>query len=1135
MRRLLLRYMLCGLMALTLGCTRKKEGDKQPDNKSKTPTKKLAHNTTTKRTSDPPPRGVVNNKGATKPTAAAPKQVKSYSLVSVAGRRTTFSTLKSKRVRRVVSEVKPQQAEQVLPPLSLTSSDGTGLELTAMKAKAVLEGPLAFTELHLTFRNPRPRTIEGRFAITLPSGAAISRLAMKVRGGWQEAEVVERQKARRVYEDFLHRRQDPALMEKKAGNEFRARIFPIPANGEKEIKISYSQRLPKRQDTYRLPVRGLPRIRELNIMAQLWQKQGAQAKTSLGGTQLMQQMIKVDKKDFKPDRDFEVKLPASSPDGVRYKNLVIGRIKPSFKNAAEKLTSLLVLVDTSASRAAGFSKQVKLLGDVIAGLSKQHGAEVSLQVTAFDQSISTVYSGTLGGFGKNEQEKLLLRQPLGASDLYGALHWARELKRFDRLLVVGDAVVTAGKIDHAELKQAVKALSVKRMDVLLTGGIRDQALAEKLVRGNLTQSGIVLDDSLTVDKIVARIGQTTVSGVEVNVPGAKWVWPSRLDGLQPDDEILVVADLPQLAASSPMTVQLKGKLDQTHQVALSEVKQPLIQREWINARIARLSHQRDTMAASDPDLAAAIDKQILTLSTRHRVLCDKTALLVLETEWDYRRYGIDRKALANILVVGSGGVEVLQRKELYTARGTIEPSAGRRSAAERRRALMKKVAKLGALKILGARGKGSGQNLRTGGDPGRAADGAFRGVGNVSGKGGGEASTGRGAPARAAASADKVATTRSPGPRIAKPRPKKRLARRAGSRAPRTMDPAPRPEPQRTLRRPPRRIGSRRPPRRRARREQKRKSVSPHSGRFAAVTKMLSKGRKEAALLEALAWRKEKPGDVLALVALGRCLAAMGQLELAARAYGSLIDLYPSRADMRRYAGQLLESLGPQGLALAADSYSEALNQRPDHPNSHRMLAYTLIRLGEPELAFKTLAAARERSYPSGRFRGVRRILADDLGLAGQAWIKKQPKRASEIRALMQKNSATAEDKPSTRFILSWETDANDVDFHIYDGKGGHAWYSRMQLGSGGELYADVTTGYGPECFTIRGKPTAYPYRLQIHYYRRGPMGYGMGRLTTIQHDGKGELRFRYRPFVVMRDRAYVDLGKLDRSLPVSK
>ena len=156
----------------------------------------------------------------------------------------TFASFRSARVLEIATDyprTKGPMADG--PPISLTASDGTGLRLVNLVARAVLDGPLAFTELKLTFHNPENRVREGRFAITLPAGAAISRFAMRIQNRWQEAEVVERQRARQIYEDFLHRKQDPALLEKAAGNRFRARVFPIPANGVKDLIISYSQNL----------------------------------------------------------------------------------------------------------------------------------------------------------------------------------------------------------------------------------------------------------------------------------------------------------------------------------------------------------------------------------------------------------------------------------------------------------------------------------------------------------------------------------------------------------------------------------------------------------------------------------------------------------------------------------------------------------------------------------------------------------------------------------------------------------------------------------------------------------------------------------------------------------------------------
>jgi len=152
-------------------------------------------------------------------------------------------------------------------PISLTASDGAGLDLVSLTANAVVEDPLAFTELHLTFRNPENRVREGRFRITLPAGATLSRFAMRIGDRWQEGEVVEQQAARVAYEDFLHHKQDPALLEAEAGNEFSARVFPIPAAATKEIIISYAQELTRAGEPYRLPLRGLPRLGTLAIRA----------------------------------------------------------------------------------------------------------------------------------------------------------------------------------------------------------------------------------------------------------------------------------------------------------------------------------------------------------------------------------------------------------------------------------------------------------------------------------------------------------------------------------------------------------------------------------------------------------------------------------------------------------------------------------------------------------------------------------------------------------------------------------------------------------------------------------------------------------------------------------------------------
>jgi tetratricopeptide (TPR) repeat protein len=312
--------------------------------------------------------------------------------------------------------------------------------------------------------------------------------------------------------------------------------------------------------------------------------------------------------------------------------------------------------------------------------------------------------------------------------------------------------------------------------------------------------------------------------------------------------------------------------------------------------------------------------------------------------------------------------------------------------------------------------------------------------------------------------------------------------------------------------------------------EEKEEGPPALTGKLAEIVGLIKHEQVEQALVEALRWRAEQPGDVLALIGLGEALQAMGRPILAARVYGSIIDLFPSRADMLRFAGERLDALGTVDLDLARDAYQQAVKQRPDHQAGHHLLAMALLRLGRLEEAMTVLEAGLNVSYRIDRA-GTLRILQEDLSLVAAALAAKDPQRRSELIDRLGKFNLQIAQEPSLRFVLNWETDANDVDFHIYDGQGGHAYYSSTVLPSGGSLFGDVRNGYGPECFSIPGPARAFPYKLKIHYYSRGPMGYGMGKLQIIEHDGKGNLAFEDRPFVAMNDQAYVNLGLVNGPL----
>jgi hypothetical protein len=1152
-------------------------------------------------------------------------------------------------------------------PIRLTSSDGTGLRLQSLRANAVIEDPLALTEMHLTFENPESRILEGTFRITLPQGASLSRFAMKVNGLWQEGEVVEKQAARRAYEDFLHRKQDPALMEQGAGNEFSARVFPIPANGIKEIMIAYTETV-EAGAPYVLPLRGLPQLGTLDVDVHAAGSQAAQngGRSDLGFS-LHQQRIT-------PAQDFVVegaKLPRSP--GLRSGDMAITRVVPFATSRPEPIASAVVLVDTSASRGLGLPDQARMVQSVLSKMNP--GASVT--VGCFDQEVVPLYEGKAGGFGEKEVNAIIARAALGASDFEQALGWAEDQARrtkAKRVVIVGDGVATAGETDAQKLKEKVerlRAAGVERMDAIATGGIRDDAFLRTVVRGVLDRDGVVLDAKLGADALARRLGEATSSGVPVKVEGATWQWPRTLDGLQAGDEVMVYA---RVDAGKPVKVSIG-----TQQFApdLRSTDRPLVERAWAQAKIQSL------IEAPTED-AASTKREIIALSTQHRVVSPHTAMLVLETDADYTRFGIDRNATLDILTVKDGRIAIDHQPRSWeeraklaaetkpdnakggsddrwgrkrsvsaptpqavvtaTAMASAAPAApitlaapapgdvaaaresdalrdGRGEAPDQRRAALDEAAEFGMLRLSGAGegggGQGDGIGLGSIGTIGNAA-------GHAAGPSGGAGGSVAAAPAIVAPSAND-SSLRQPSAEPAPAPPAE--ARRAPSRPNTRPDSGGaqgqvRPgalvvegginqgEVQRVVR------GA--TPRMRACYTSQLASnpsvrghmdvrvvvdalgevktaeattspsaelkgcvqgvfrslrfpapgtgdarftasfdfvasggevadnegtnpngnvpkSAPYDGRFKIVMDRLQNGDKDGGLDEAKRWQTDQPGDIMALVALGEAYEARGDVKTAARAYGSILELFSFRADSRRFAGERLERLAdPSALRLAADTYGKAAEQRPDHPASHRLYAFTLLKAGEHEKAFEAMKKGAMRSYPAGRFRGVDRILKEDLGLIASVWASAAPARRTEIMTKLHAAGGSEETAPSLRFVLVWETDANDVDFHIHDGKGGHAYYGTPTLPSGGSLYADVTTGYGPECFTIRGarEKRAYPYTLQAHYYSRGPMGYGMGKLEVIDHDGQGHVSFEERPFVVMKDRAFVDLGSVEKPKP---
>jgi TonB family protein len=1089
-------------------------------------------------------------------------------------------------IERDPPQIERNQGTQA--PFSLTSSDGSGLILSAMRSNTVIEGPLALTELTLSFQNPEDRTLEGRFAITLPEGASVSRFAMEIGGQWQEGEVVEKQRARTSYESFLHQRKDPALLEQGAGNQFSARVFPIPARGVKHLVLTYAEVLGGSPLKVRLA--GLPKLGNLEVLVE----------------QAGKQLVALSEKQFTPTADLEVPTSAQPREvALVHDDLVAIRTTvPDRAAKADPLDGLLLLVDTSAGRILDFEQELSALTALIRALPQ--GARVT--VAGFDQEVSVVFSGPAENFDAENVAALRDRLALGASDFGKALSFARDLApavKAKRIIFLSDGVATSGITNAQELAKQAEELAragVERIDALAIGGIRDSALLTALVSSG-ERKGIVLE--LTEDEQVLqhKLQQAPQENLELMVPGAHWQSPKSIAGALPGDEIVVFAKLTSKAAADHIALVVDGD---KHVIPITRAASPeLLDRAHAVAEIAEL----ELVAKADDQVAR---RRIISLSTKHRVLSRETAMVVLESEFDYGRFGIDRRATVDILVIKDGQIVTEQGARLDLKNRSGFPRAANRAGNDDFFSPADSGIRFkpdeDAVSARGnAWGRDSGDSVGSGASglglsgigEGGAGRGQGIGLGSIGTLGSGSSRLG---PATKPSPQPRISTgalqvngrlppeviqrivrynfgrfrmcyeaARAKLPQLAgsvnvaftiSPTGEVTNARLAPSSLPSAETQAcvltsfkmlsfPAPEggsvnvlmpvhfgvsasgsvvPQAWSDAPPP-AAPRAPAPNPASSESSAEDVSTNQymGRFKTVMAKLAQG--DDALLEALQYSAESPSELLAFVAIGEAAEATGRPRLAARAYGSLLDLWSYRVELKRYAGQRIERIGSESaLAVAVSAYESAVRDRPDHPSAYRMLAYAQLKQGDPRAAFETIDKALHLQLPPGRYAGVLSLLQKDAALLGAAWLRRDPEQEHIIRAHLKRFNIELEDIPSMRFILSWETDANDVDLHVTDGFSEHAYYGNTKLRSGGELVADVTTGYGPEGYIIYGKPRGFPYELKADYFSRGVMGFGMGKVQVVRHDGLGEITIEEKPFIIQSSRGSVDLGIVEET-----
>lgn len=123
------------------------------------------------------------------------------------------------------------------------------LEVKYHHVDVEIDGQIATTFIDQVFYNPSSFQLEGYYLFPIPEGAVIQDFTMMINGQEMHAELLDSEKARKIYEDIVRQARDPAILEYSERGLFKVRIFPIEPRSEKKVTIKYREVLSEDNET----------------------------------------------------------------------------------------------------------------------------------------------------------------------------------------------------------------------------------------------------------------------------------------------------------------------------------------------------------------------------------------------------------------------------------------------------------------------------------------------------------------------------------------------------------------------------------------------------------------------------------------------------------------------------------------------------------------------------------------------------------------------------------------------------------------------------------------------------------------------------------------------------------------------
>ena len=528
--------------------------------------------------------------------------------------------------------------KSVVPEVKVVNErNANPMVLQDLSVDILVIGQTAVTTMEMTFYNPNSRVMEGEFQFPLANGQQVSRFALDINGKLREGVVVDKTAGRKAFEEIVRRGVDPGLLEKTEGNNFKARVYPMPAKGTRRVLIAFEQELHERdgQDYYFLPITANVTLKNFKVRTEVvsrFVKADIQNSLQLDFKQARNSYIsEVSQQNFTLNQNIALTFPKiekpqtiSATKGNKtycYGNIALATAQPKNRPTPKEIGLLWDASHSAANRdrakefafLESYFKEVKDVKVILSSFNIRTDKPLTFEVK----------NGNWQAL-KSHLESL----PYDGATDGNAINFSLKA---DELLLFSDGIFNFGSKEFS-VKEVVKQAKTP-ITVVNASAVANTQKMQYLA--NATGGSLIDLNTLTTEQALKAAQTVPFQLLDIEVKNGKVakIFPQKgatiskgnftLAGeLQTKEATLV------LSFGYPKNVILQKEIHLAVNPDTSESEFDLLRRIWAEKQIAQLERE------------GAEQKQIDAVGREYGIVTEGNSLIVLETVEDYVRYRI---------------------------------------------------------------------------------------------------------------------------------------------------------------------------------------------------------------------------------------------------------------------------------------------------------------------------------------------------------------------------------------------------------------------------------------------------------------------------------------------------------------